>query len=72
MGGSGGRSVVILVAAALLALVGGQILPNVEDAVFTDTIRKMPAKEVKRFVRANGSLPPPVPATEPRAPGDPR
>lgn len=53
--GPGGRSVV---AAALLALVGGQILPDVEDAVFTDTIRKMPAKEVKRFVRANGSPPP--------------
>ena len=52
MGGSGGRSVVVV--AALLALVGGQILPDVEDAVFTDTIRKMPAKEVKRFVRANG------------------
>ena len=62
----------MVVVAALLALVGGQILPDVEDAVFTDTIRKMPAKEVKRFVRANGSLPPPVPSTEPRAPGDPR
>jgi len=44
---------------ALLAtvglLAGGQVLEGVDDQLFLDTLDKMPAKEVKKFVRANGT-----------------
>ena len=48
----------LALALALLALAVdstvSEVLPGVDDALFLDTLEKMPQKELKKFVRANG------------------